>query len=492
MTRTRSQWPATTMFALGSLFFAPVDAFGGDDLHLARLRDALNRPVWVGAAPGDLDRLFIVEQHDQVDAGWVRVFKNGALLPTPFLTVSPVAVDTSTGVLCLAFAPDYTTSGTFYLLHTDDVGTLFVARYQVSANPDVADPASRDVILTIPQPHHFHQGGWMAFGPDGYLYLSSGDGGPGEDPDRRGQDTQSLLGKMLRLDPAGDDYPGDDDRDYAIPRSNPFVSDAPLDEIWAYGVREPWRCSFDRLSGDLYIADVGQENFEEINVQPASSPGGENYGWRCREGLHDFMVDPECAGASFVEPLYEEPIAGLPQCAIIGGYVFRGRGAPALAGRYFFADHCSNRVRSLRFDGAGLVDLQDHALVVDDPGGVTVGPLTSFGEGLCGELYVTDLDGQLFRVLAATPITDCNANGFEDACETATDPARDVDHNSVPDTCECLADADASGAIGLDDFLDVLSQWGPCAAPCPSDSDADGTVGILDFLRVLSDWGPCP
>ena len=495
MKRTRSVRRATAILAMACPCAAAV-AFGGDDLHLSLLTDDLTRPVWVGSAPGDIDRLFIVDQHDQVDTGWVRVFRGGTLLPTPFLTLSPVAIQDSNGVLCLAFAPDYVSSGVFYLLHTDAVGTVFVARYLVSANPEVADPASRDVILSIPQPHHFHQGGWMAFGPDGYLYLSSGDGGPGGDPDQRGQDTQSLLGKMLRIDPGGDDFPGDDDRDYAIPPSNPFVGEAPLDEIWALGVREPWRCSFDRLTGDLYLADVGQEEYEEINVQPASSPGGENYGWRCREGAHDNMADPECVGATFVEPLFEDPIAGNPQCAIIGGYVYRGAGAPALTGRYFFADHCSNRIRSLSYDGAALLDLLEHATIVDDPPGAplvaTLGPITSFGEDLCGELYLTDLTGQLFKVAPAAPITDCNGNDVEDACETAADPARDVDGNSVPDTCECLADADASGTVGIVDLLDVLKQWGPCPVACPADSDADDEVGILDFLRVLSDWGPCP
>jgi glucose/arabinose dehydrogenase len=356
------------MIALGALA-CPAVAGEPDELHLNMIADGLVRPLYAIAPPGDIGRLFVIEQHDGVSTGWIRIVKDGILLPQPFLAISPVATFYSTGVLCLAFAPDYATSGVFYVLDTDAANTVQIAHYRVSANPDVADAASRDVILSIPQPHDFHQGGWLGFGPDGYLYVSSGDGGPANDPDHRGQDANSLLGKILRVDVRGDDFPADSSRDYAVPAGNPFAGGPGLYEIWALGVREPWRCSFDRLSGDFYLADVGQEQWEEINVQPGGAPGGENYGWRCREASHDLWGDPECAGAAFTEPLLEYPTMNDPRCAIIGGFVYRGFAMPEYTGRYFFADHCTSQIWSVRYEGGVLADLRAHSVIVDDPAG---------------------------------------------------------------------------------------------------------------------------
>jgi len=461
-----------------------------DTLHLSLVTDQIAKPVYVTSPPGDLDRVFVVEQWDDTATGWIWLIKDGVLQAEPFFEMGPVATNLSTGVLCVEFAPDFETSGDFYVFYTDAAGTVLISRFCVSADPDVADMDSEELILEIPQPHHFHQGGWLGFGPDGYLYLSSGDGGPANDPDRRGQDPLSLLGKMIRIDVSADDFPGDPQRNYAIPPTNPFVGGSALDEIWAMGVRAPWRCSFDRLTGDLYIADVGQESWEEINFEPAGSAGGANYGWRCREGAHPFMNDPECESVTSGDPFHEYGHTD-GNCSITGGYVYRGTAIPALQGKYLFADYCTSRFWSLRYDGSSLTDFVEHTVVIDDPPGLVLERITSFGEDACGELYVCAHPGQVFKLIGDAPPTDCNANGIEDGCEINLGLAADANGNGIPDTCECPWDLDDGGTVGITDFLALLAAWGPNPGH-PADFDDDGFVGINDFLALLANWGPCP
>ena len=236
--------------------------------------------------------------------GQIRILINGTVLPTPFLDIHElVSCCGEQGLLGLAFHPDYANNGFFYVDYTDVNGNTKVARYTVSKNdPNIADPNSVFPILSQSQPFSNHNGGQLAFGPDGYLYIALGDGGSGGDPQENGQNLQTWLGKILRVDVNGDDFPGDPNRNYAVPPDNPFVGNPnALEEIWAYGVRNPWRCTFDRVTGDFFIADVGQNSWEEINFQPAASTGGENYGWDVLEGMHCFEDDP----AGKLQPVFE-------------------------------------------------------------------------------------------------------------------------------------------------------------------------------------------
>ena len=258
-------------------------------VSVERVASGLAHPVFLTTPPGDFDRVFIIEQH----TGRIRILDlaSGIVQPTPFLTVTGLSGGGERGLLGLAFHPNYANNGFFYVNIT--VPATRILRYSVSiGDPDVADPASQTSILEIEQPQENHNGGWIGFGPDGYLYIATGDGGASNDSGTghtpaigNAQDLTSLLGKILRLDVDGDDFPYDANRNYSIPALNPFVGIAGNDEIWAYGLRNPWRPSFDRLTGDLYIADVGQGACEEINLQLAESSGGENYGWRLREGV---------------------------------------------------------------------------------------------------------------------------------------------------------------------------------------------------------------
>jgi glucose/arabinose dehydrogenase len=272
-------------------FLTPSSSFA---LASYKVAGNLSQPLHVCSPPDD-DRLFIVEQR-----GKIKILQNGSVLATPFLDItSKVSPDPYGGLLGLAFHPDYASNGYFYVNYTNSSGNTRVARYRVSSNPNVANPQSETFLLSVSQPSEIHNGGNLAFGPgDGYLYIGMGDGGPGNDPDGRGQDPGSLLGKILRIDVDGG-------APYAIPPDNPFVGVAGYrPEIWALGVRQPWGLSFDRLTHDLWIADVGQKAWEEVNFQAASSPGGENYGWSEMEGPDCFDPPDGCDEDNFVLPIH--------------------------------------------------------------------------------------------------------------------------------------------------------------------------------------------
>jgi glucose/arabinose dehydrogenase len=335
------------------------------------------------------DRIFLVRK-----IGVIEIYDGGSVLGTPFLDINSLVIGTSPsisderGLLSVAFHPDYDSNGYFFVNYIDNGGDTVVARYQVSGDPDVANAASALVLFGVDQPASNHNGGQLQFGPDGYLYVGMGDGGGSCDSSGSGcnaQKTSSLLGSMLRIDVDGDDFPADAARNYAIPATNPFVlNGAVADEIWAYGLRNPWRFSFDRGTGDLYIGDVGQSGTtrrEEINVQPAASSGGQNYGWPIAEGT---QCDPgtcatgncptpipSCGSLTF--PLYQYATG----CAVTGGYVYRGSAIPGLAGRYVFGDYCSGDITALD------VGTLDDPVIAD-----TGFELTSFGEDVAGELYV--------------------------------------------------------------------------------------------------------
>jgi glucose/arabinose dehydrogenase len=344
-------------------------------------------PVALAHAGDGSGRLFIVQQ-----TGEIMILDGDQVLAAPFLDLSGVVISGGErGLLGLAFHPDYATNGAFFVNYTRTVGTQLqtvVARYTVSADPDVADAGSEEVLLTYDQPAGNHNGGQLAFGPDGFLYVSSGDGGGGGDPRENGQALDTLLGKVLRIDVDGSD-PG---LPYAIPPSNPFVGVAGArGEIWAYGLRNPWRLSFDRRRGDLWIADVGQASWEEVSLQPAASPGGENYGWDCREGFHPFNdpngdLNADCPAGGFVDPVLEySSQSGSGRCSVTGGFRYRGAGAPRLGGVYLFADFCSGEILGTvpRCDG-----LWEARVLHDAPFNVT-----AFGEDEAGEVYVTEYVG---------------------------------------------------------------------------------------------------
>lgn len=340
----------------------------------------LTEPVFVTNAGDASGRLFIVEQ-----GGTIRIFKDGALLPTPFLNISgllPAPRGGEQGLLSLAFHPNYETNKLFYVLYNDTSGDLKLARYQTSSNPDVAN-SSGTVLLTIAHPGHAnHNGGTLAFGPDGYLYWSTGDGGGGGDPDENAQDLTKLLGKILRLDvDAAAPY---------IPASNPFVGIAGRDEIWAYGLRNPWRTGFDRLTGDLFIGDVGQNTYEEVDFQPAGSTGGENYGWDMYEANSEYNPPFEGpyvpAGKTFPVANYDHGFG----CSITGGYVYRGSQFPELEGTYLYADFCSGQMW-------GLVHNLDDTWT-SSPIASTGFNISSFGQDEQGELYVVDYNGAFYHI----------------------------------------------------------------------------------------------
>jgi glucose/arabinose dehydrogenase len=393
----------------GSLVFASVlaaapSARAATALSAVRIASGLTRPVFVTSPPGD-PRLFIVEQRDSENRGRIRIFKYGAgggLLSRPFLTTTTeLATGNEQGLLGLAFAPDYATSGRFYINYTDSLGHTHIERHVVSAtDPDSANDAG-ETILFIHQPYNNHNGGWIAFGPDGYLYIATGDGGSGGDPQNRAQKPDSLLGKILRIDVSPE-------TGYAIPPTNPYAGATPgADEVYAIGLRNPFRDSFDRATGDLIIGDVGQLKYEEIDFAPASAGRGlgVNFGWPCYEGFHDYDLDrptvvcPTCiAPACMQEPAWEYDHTG--RCSVTGGYVYRGSAIPDLVGTYFFADYCGAQIYSGKFVGGALTSFADRTLELDPVNQtINVNSISSFGEDAEGELYICDLGGEVFKIV---------------------------------------------------------------------------------------------
>jgi glucose/arabinose dehydrogenase len=354
----------------------------GTGARLLEVASGLSFPLYLTAPPNDAARLFIVEK-----TGGIRIVKDGTLLVTPFLDISgKVSNGGEQGVLGLAFDPNYASNGRFFVHYTDPAGNTRLSSFQVSANPDIADAGSEQVILTAPQPYPNHNGGQLLFGPDGLLYLGLGDGGASGDPERRGQNLSDLLGAILRLDVgAGSSY--------AVPSDNPFVAQAGArPEIWSYGLRNPWRFSFDRGTGDLYIADVGEGQFEEIDVSPAAGGAGKglNFGWNRMEGSHCFNSG-QCDQAGLTLPAYEYSHSN--GCSITGGYIYRGSAIPSLQGLYFFADYCQGWVRSFRYSNGATTELTDWQAL--KPGG----SITSFGEDASGELYLIVESGRVFKIV---------------------------------------------------------------------------------------------
>jgi hypothetical protein len=353
---------AIAVTATGALLGAPIALAQEGGVRLASIAQGLDSPVFATAPAGD-PRLFIVEQ-----TGRILIFADGAVQREPFVDLSgSISTGGERGLLGLAFHPDFASNGRFFVNFTDPDGNTQVVGY--TATDGVADPASAAPLLSVDQPYGNHNGGWLGFGPDGLLYVGMGDGGAGGDPQNRAQDPRELLGKILRLN----------------------VDTAAAPEIFASGVRNPWRMAFD--GDDLYVADVGQNAWEEISVLNVSDTGA-NLGWNIVEGPECFS-DPSCGKSGLVAPIlsYSHDTGG---CSITGGYVYRGTSLPALAGQYFFSDFCDGRIRSIAYADGQASDEIDWTEQLGNPGSIA-----SFGIDSAGELYVMTIDGNLSKLVPA-------------------------------------------------------------------------------------------
>jgi len=419
-----------------------VAGAGIETLATVRLANGLAFPVGAAAAPGDTNHLYFIQK-----AGAVRSLNLTTNTVSTILNISvtgATSLNDERGLLGIAFHPNYPAQPYVYFNFTLNAPglTTFIRRYTVTntaSSPIVIDAGSAFTILRVAQPFSNHNGGWIAFGPnDGYLYVSMGDGGDGCDPAERAQDiTDQLLGKMLRIDVDGDDFPAEAERNYAIPSDNPFVGIVGDDEIWAYGLRNAWRCGFDSMTGDLFIADVGQFIWEEISFQPATSTGGQNYGWDCMEGnactsATGCGADSACVcnAVSLTDPIGVYHHSGGnggnligSGCSITGGMVYRGNVIPTLQGTYFYADWCSNTIASFSYNGVAISNLVNRTSELANSFGI--GSVVSFAEDATGEMYIIDqgsgTNGEIYKIIPATgaccfPNGSCSNNLREPEC----------------------------------------------------------------------------
>ncbi|MEM7307105.1 MAG: PQQ-dependent sugar dehydrogenase [Planctomycetota bacterium] len=449
------------------LLLAPLAA--QTPLTYELVAEGLLDPLGVTAPPGE-SRVFIAEH-----GGVIKVAENGVVFPTPLLDLTakvPPPPAGEAGFLGIAFHPNFADNGHFFVHYTDTNFDTVVERYTISdTDPNVADPASASLILFLPQPSGFHNGGGIVFGPDGYLYLGLGDGGAGLGPECVAQDPGNLFGTILRLDV-------DSASPYAIPPDNPFVGvPGAAEEIWHIGLRNPWRFTVDPENGDLFIGDVGAMTWEELDYAPGGV-GGLNFGWPLNEAdtCYPFSACapewPSCDDPSFEPPIFvvdhfEPPFA----CAMVGGEVYRGCALPELQGRYFFTDYCSSFIQSFQYDPVtGVSDLRDHTPELAAFG--TSMFITSFGRDGNGELLfiyqaTPDLDGKIYRIVPAqTPagVVDCDGNGLDDNCEIAKQFFLDGDLDGVLDKCEELHVESAGISVSQGGQQDFYLHAGPAYA----------------------------
>ena len=451
-----------------------------------RVANGVSLPLYVTAPPGDTSRLFIVEQRGLPTATSARIrildltTSPPTLLPTAFVTISPVSTGNEQGLLGMAFHPDYANNRSFFVNYTSG-GNSIIARYKVSTtDPNVAEPTGT-IILTYPDVESNHNGGWIGFGPDGYLYIATGDGGGAGDAHGaigNGQNLSTLLGKMLRISVT-------DTGTYTVPSDNPYTgATVPYNTIWAWGLRNPFRCSHDRQTGELWIGDVGQNAIEEVSYQPADvngSMGGRNYGWRCFEGNSAF--NPGACGtfppASMIYPVHQYTHAA--GFCIIGGYVYRGSAIPSLQGHYFFADNSSNKIWSFQYAGVNNPPITDRTAQLAPGGGLSITQITSFGEDAAGELYIVDRAGEVFKIIPGAPVNDTCANAvlvgngstnFTSASATTDGPDEGVSCFSGPTQIlndvwyKYLATCDGNATVSLcgATFDTRLAVYGNCPA----------------------------
>ena len=356
---------------------------GTPPLTTRRVVGGLEAPVDLQAPPGDRARLFVVEQ-----AGRIRIIRNNAVAGTFLDIVGRVGSGGERGLLGVAFHPRYTENGRFFVNYTDRGGDTHVSEFRAQPpSSDSADPASERELLVVAQPFENHNGGGLAFGNDGRLYIALGDGGSGGDPFGNGQSLATPLGKILRIDV-------DTGTPFAVPGDNPFVATpGAFPAIWAYGLRNPWRISFDRATGDLLIGDVGQNAFEEVDVGLVSRRGGENYGWNVMEGNHCFDPPAGCNAGGLTLPVIEYSHGD--GCSITGGYVYRGCRMPGYHGTYFYGDYCTSIIRSFRLQNGAATDQRDWTAALSSG----VDAISSFGVDGDGELYIVDHTGEVYRIV---------------------------------------------------------------------------------------------
>ncbi|MCA9305432.1 MAG: PQQ-dependent sugar dehydrogenase [Phycisphaerales bacterium] len=477
---------------------------GATPMTSVRVASGLTRPIFLTHAPGDFTQVYIIEKQGIIKTMDLSSGTIATWLNIDALVGGGTSTNSEQGLLGLAFHPDFANNGYFYVDYTNNSGSTQIERRTVDLGTGAVIPGSEQSVHLFSQPEANHNGGWIGFGPDGYLYVGTGDGGGACDQhgtSGNGQNGNSFLGKMLRIDVNGDDFPANATKNYAIPPSNPFVGVGGfLGEIWAYGLRNPWRNSFDRETGDLWMGDVGQGAREEVNFQPASSTGGENYGWRCREGFGASSLSgcstTGCAGGVFDDPILDYTHAS-GRCSITGGYVYRGCAMPDMQGNYFYADYCSSTIWSVTYDGSTLGPIVDRTSeLVPDIG--SIASITSFGEDAFGEIYICDQNGgEIFKIVPAGGVmTDCNSNNIEDACEILSGMAMDANMNGIIDSCEppaCPGDIDMSGGVDVDDLNQILSAFGTSVGMGdPRDlANNDGFVDVDDLNVVLANFG-CP
>ncbi|MSR28574.1 MAG: hypothetical protein EXS03_03235 [Phycisphaerales bacterium] len=456
------------LFATGVLVMTAAIPASAQTLTTSIVATGLTKPMEVASPPGDAARLFVLEQR-----GIVKLIKNGVLQATAFLNIdSTVPEQTYSGLFGIAFHPDYASNGKFYLHHTTGTTSaiiVWIVEYTRNAtNQDIADTASRRVIMRIASPstQGYHLGGTLIFGGDGYLYIPLGDGGYTGDPQggTRSQSMTSLWGKILRVDVNGDDFPADASANYAIPPTNPYVGGMSTvdDPIYAKGLRNPFRCSRDPLTGTLWIGDVGGTVREEVDVFDPTTEAGANFAWNCVEGtLCTSNANCSCPSASLKAPVYEYTHSvGL---SITGGTVYRGCAIPALEGQYLFADYQNSKAWRMNLSTGSPVVTDITAQLAPVSGPVCIGADAS------GELFIVNHTAGTVRRITSNPAPP------------------DSDADGIPDSCEVRpGDVNGDGVVSAADLSLILAGWG---ASGPTDLNGDGTTDSLDIGIVLADWG---
>lgn len=465
--------PASKVVRIGAflLCILPMLAFGvPPTLTKQPVASGLDFPIFATAPKGDTTRLFIVEL-----PGKIRLVKNGVLQATPFLDITDLTCDISeNGLLGLAFDPNYSVNGYFYVSYNESSNcNLQISRFSRSiGNPDIADTTSEESVLLIDQPNDpNHNGGSLLFSPiDGYLYIPTGDGTCCGDPFLSAQDSLSLRGKILRIDVSS--------LPYTIPPDNPYVgASSALDEIWAMGLRNPYRSSIDRETGDFYIADVGQDTWEEVSFVPSTSNGGVNFGWPTIEGRHCYNPSSNCDSSGLQFPIAEyQHLGGF--CSVTGGYVYRGCGMPGLQGYYMFGDFCAGEVYLIKHDGDTVTEFID----VTSQIGVGGTELSGFGEDAYGEMYIIELlAGQVSRIVPASdPLVPCPPT----SC--CVPPIRG----------NITGGADMLNVLDINYLVNYMFSGGP-VPPCVDEADVNGVgvINVLDLNYIINYFfagGPLP
>jgi len=446
------RFPCAALLTIAS-FSGFQHASSQSTMRATRVASGLVMPVGASAPAGDLNRLFILEQA-AAGSGRIRLLDLAqtppALATTPYLTVSPITSDGEQGLLGLAFHPNFASNGYFFVFYTNTAGDNQIVRYRANTpytSANTANATSATPVMTIRHPVIAnHNGGWLGFGPDGFLYICTGEG------NGTAEDLTTRLGKMLRIDVNSDAFPADAANNYANPPTNPFYgSSTALPEIWHYGLRNPWRASFDRATGDLWIGDVGGSAFEEVDFVPAGV-GGRNFGWGCMEGFGCSQGGQcICNAPGLTLPVYAYAHTSGNAC-IIGGYRYRGSAMCRFQGLYIFGDFTSSRIWTVQWNGSSVQALTDRTAELATGGGPPISMITSFGEDAAGELYICDAQGDVFRIGGGT-IVDCNLNSVDDACDLASGTSHDWNGNGLLDECEptpssasCFGDGSTSTA----------------------------------------------